>query len=107
EEVAATKLDLRLESLVTTIQERHQIELANFEPDAHALLASIASQKALQARGGRQTIVSGEESEEDEMPVVVVDATRTDDALPGEMTGEPDWEFVESIVTDIKRRLDA
>jgi chromosome segregation protein len=54
EEVACTKLDLRLESLVTTIQERHQIDLSTFEPDAHALLTSIASQKALQGRGGRQ-----------------------------------------------------
>ncbi|WAC18185.1 chromosome segregation protein SMC [Luteolibacter sp. SL250] len=108
EEVAATKLDLRIESLVNAIQERYQIELSNFEPDAHALLASIASQKAMQARGGRQTIVSGDESEEEEMPVMVVDATKSDDdEIPGEMTGEPDWSFVESIVTDIKRRLDA
>ena len=62
EEIAATKLDLRLESLVNSIQERHQIDLATFEPDAHALLASIASQKALQSRGGRQVLVSGEGS---------------------------------------------
>jgi len=109
EEIAATKLDLRLESLVNAIQERYQIELSTFEPDAHALLASIASQKAMQARGGRQTIVSGDDSEEEEMPVMVVDATKSDDEdeIPGEMTGEPDWSFVESIVTDIKRRLDA
>jgi chromosome segregation protein len=111
EEIASTKLDLRLDSLVTTIQERHQIDLATFEPDAHALLASIASQKALQGRGGRQSIVAGddsEESEDDEMPTVVIDGT-SDDAveIPGEMLGEPDWEFVESIVADIKRRLDA
>jgi chromosome segregation protein len=108
EEVAATKLDLRIESLVNAIQERYQIELSTFEPDAHALLAGIASQKAMQARGGRQTIVSGDESDEEEMPVMVVDATKSDDdEIPGEMTGEPDWFFVESIVTDIKRRLDA
>jgi chromosome segregation protein len=112
EEVAATKLDLRLESLVNSIQERHQIDLAAFEPDAHALLASIASQKALQSRSGRQVIVSGEESDENnedgEMPTMVVDGTSDDDIeIPGEMTGEPDWEFVESIVTDIKRRLDS
>ncbi|MEY4570649.1 MAG: chromosome segregation protein, partial [Verrucomicrobiota bacterium] len=30
EEIACTKLDLRLESLATTIQERHQIDLATF-----------------------------------------------------------------------------
>jgi chromosome segregation protein len=107
EEVAATKLDLRIESLVNAIQERYQIELSTFEPDAHALLASIASQKAMQARGGRQTIVSGDEAEDEEMPVMVVDATKSDDEIPSEMTGEPDWSFVESIVTDIKRRLDS
>ena len=112
EEVSATKLDLRLESITNSIQERYQVELSNFQPDAHALLASIASQKALQSRGGRQVIVAGEESgentDDDEMPTMVVDGTSDDDIeIPGEMTGEPDWEFVESIVTDIKRRLDA
>jgi chromosome segregation protein len=109
EEVACTKLDLRIESLQTTIQERHQIDLSTFEPDAHALLTSIASQKALQGRGGRQSIVSSDESEEneEEMPTVVVDGTNDDIEIPGEMTGEPDWDFVESIVADIKRRLDA
>ncbi|MEO0018998.1 MAG: chromosome segregation protein [Verrucomicrobiota bacterium] len=115
EEIAATKLGLHLENVTNTIQERHQTDLATFEPDTHALLTSIASQKALQARSGRQTLIHGEESQDhhpgddDEMPVMVVDATRDDDVqeLPGEMTGEPDWAFVESIVTDLKRRLDA
>ena len=110
EEIACTKLELRIESLTTTILERHQIDLSSFEPDAHALLVSIASQKALQGRGGRQSIVTGDESEEnsdDDMPTMVVDGTTDDVEIPGEMTGEPDWEFVESIVSDIKRRLDA
>ena len=111
EEVAATKLDLRLENLTNSIMERHQIDLATFEPDAHALLASITSQKALQARSGRQVIVAGEESDDtadDDMPTMVVDGTGADDLeIPGDMTGVPDWNFVEFIVTDIKRRLDA
>jgi chromosome segregation protein len=94
------------------IQERYQIDLATFEPDAHALLASIASQKSLQARSGRQVIVSsdesGEHAEDDDIPTMVVDGTSSDDIeIPGDMTGEPDWNFVEMIVTDIKRRLDA
>ena len=41
------------------------------------------------------------------MPTLVVDGTHDEAELPGEMTGEPDSEFVESIVADIKRRLDA
>ncbi len=112
EEINATKLELRLDSLTNTIQERHQVDLSTFEPDAHALLASIASQKALRGAGGRESIVTSEDSEssddEDDMPTVVIDGT-TEDAMeiPGEMIGEPDWDFVESIVTDIKRRLDA
>ncbi len=112
EEVAATKLDLRLENLTNMIQERYQIDLATFEPDAHALLASIASQKALQARSGRQVIVESDSSDmsdpsDDDMPTVVVDGTADDIEIPGDTTGEPDWVFVEMIVTDIKRRLDA
>ena len=111
EEVACAKLDIRIDALATTIMERHQIELVSFQPDAHALLASITSQKSLQGNGGRQSIVTGddsEDSEEDEMPTVVVDGT-SDEAseIPGEMLGEPDWDFVDSIVADIKRRLDA
>jgi len=117
EEVAATKLELRLENLTTSILERYQLELASFEPDAHALLASITSQKALQARTGRQVIVaadaadgvdSDENTDDDDIPTMVVDGTGADDMeIPGDMTGVPDWNFVEFIVTDIKRRLDA
>ena len=113
EEVAITKIELRLESLVAAILERHQVELASFEPDAHALLSCIASQKSQQARGGRQTFVENEnpdDSGDDEQPIVVVDGTKDEDEvgpLPGEMTGEPDWSFVESIVGDLKRRLDS
>jgi chromosome segregation protein len=113
EEVAATKLDLRLENLTNMVQERYQIDLATFEPDAHALLASIASQKALQARSGRQVIVESDSSDssdrsDDDIPTMVVDGTADDDIqIPGDPIGEPDWSFVELIVTDIKRRLDA
>ena len=110
EEIAATKLDLRLENLTNMIQERYQVDLTTFEPDAHALLASIASQKALQARSGRQVTVESDASDQsdDDIPTMVVDGTSEDEIeIPGDMTGEPDWNFVEMIVTDIKRRLDA
>ena len=110
EEVAITKIELRLESLVTTILERHQVELSAFEPDAHALLSCIASQKAQRAGGGRQTFVESEDSEDEEPAIIVVDASKSVDeipVLPGEMTGEPDWNFVESIVSELKRRLDS
>ncbi|MFU8893127.1 MAG: chromosome segregation protein SMC, partial [Luteolibacter sp.] len=123
EEVAMTKLDLRLENLTNTIAERHSVNLETFEPDTHALLAAITSQKALQARGGREKLVSTDDpsdlsdqtdpsDQEDEAPILVVDGTAADEEeapapLPGEPLGEPDWDFVEAIVNDIKRRLDS
>ena len=109
EEVAITKIELRLESLVTAILERHQVELATFEPDAHALLSCIASQKSQQARGGRQTFVESEDSEDEDPAIIVVDASKgeAEIELPAEMTGEPDWSFVEATVGDLKRRLDS
>jgi chromosome segregation protein len=114
EEVAATKIELRLESLVQNTHERHQVELAAFEPDAHALLQCIANQKALQKEGSRRIVTESEEGEEEPDVVVYNEAgnSRTISqekavVLPGEMEGEPDWEFVEGIVVDLKRRLDS
>jgi chromosome segregation protein len=113
EEVAATKIELRLESLVQTVHERHQVELSAFEPDAHALLQCIASQKAQQKDGARR-IANDAEDSEDEPDVVVYNEAASERAIsaqkaviPGDCEGEPDWEFVESIVMDLKRRLDS
>ena len=114
EEVAATKIELRLESLVQNTHERHQVEMSAFEPDAHALLQCIAQQKALQKEGSRRIVAETEEGEEEPDVVVFNEAgnsrTITNEkavVLPGEMEGEPDWVFVEGIVVDLKRRLDS
>ena len=114
EEVAATKIELRVESLVQTTRERHQVELDAFEPDAHALLQCIAQQKAQQKEGARRIVAETEEGD-DEPDVVVYNEAGSSRAisaekapvLPGEMEGEPDWDFVESIIVDLKRRLDS
>ena len=45
EEVSATKVELRLESLQENMMERHQIDLEVFRPDSHALLLCIADQE--------------------------------------------------------------
>ncbi len=112
EEIESTKLELRIGNLADTVRERYQTELASFEPDAHALLSSIASQKALQARSGRQTTVAADpedgDNSDDEAPTIVVDGTEEEAPVPtGDIDGEPDWSFVETIVADIRRRLDA
>lgn len=113
EEVAATKIELRLESLVQNTRERHQIELSAFETDAHGLLNCIVSQKSQQKEGARR-ISAGAEDGDDEPDVVVYNdagqsrqITPAPAAIPGDIEGEPDWQFVEEIVGDLKRRLDS
>ena len=113
EEVAATKIELRLESLVQTTRERHQVDLTAFCPDAHALLTCIDSQKALQKENSRRIIADIGEGDDEPDTVVFNESGRGSPArelvtvLPGELEGEPDWLFVEEIVADLKRRLDS
>jgi chromosome segregation protein len=134
EEVAATKLELRLENLVETMLERHQTELATFEPDTHTLLACIEDQKkqasrraaraarkaaeeaAVSAEGGEVSQTDAD-SESPEPEAAEADADEQESAeeeieeaiavLPGEMEGAPDWSFVESVVTELRRKLDS
>jgi chromosome segregation protein len=50
-EVQLTRVDLRLENVVSQMMERHQVSIDAFEPDPHALLLSIANQKKARGRG--------------------------------------------------------
>jgi len=115
EEVTVTKLDLRLENLVDSTMERHQVDLNHFRPDTHALISCINDRKEAEKRGRRKynvtASVDGEEVTKDEMSV-------EESAAPAESAAEesvkellegdgPDWEFVEAVVADLKRRLDS
>ncbi|YCM44965.1 chromosome segregation protein SMC [Verrucomicrobiaceae bacterium 227] len=105
EEVTVTKLDLRLENLTDTVMERHQVDLSLFRPDTHALIACISERKESEKRGGRRKVdANGEESADEEPPT----DNRDDEVVMELLEGDgPDWEFVETIVTDLKRRLDS
>ncbi len=113
EEVACTKLDLRLENLVDSAMERHQVDLAHFRPDTHVLIACINERKEAEKKGRRkltfedQSAGDGEEVLEEEIEV----GPKSEDdgkAIMELMDGEgPDWKFVEAIVVDLKRRLDS
>jgi chromosome segregation protein len=122
EEVAVTKVELRVESLETSIRERHDIDLSTFEPDAHALLSCIDGLKTGRGKGRSRTVSAdgdegdggdgGDGGDEDDNPagheVTVVEAAGEDEIeLPPAMEGEPDWEYVEACLGDLKRRLDS
>lgn len=117
EEVACTKLDLRLENLVDSTMERHQVDLARFRPDAHVLIACINDRKEVEKKGRRrqafdvQVSVDGEEVLDEQIEAGA--ETESDEQVEDEVVMEllegegPDWEFVEAIVADLKRRLDS
>ena len=98
EEIAATKLDLRLENLMDSTEDRHQITLATFEPDAHLLLSTLTSRKARNASGADET-----DPEIAETPAAVSFETVEIADIPG----EPNWSHVESLVHDLKRKIES
>ncbi len=139
EEVAATKLDLRMENLFAATMERHQVDLNHFRPDPHALLLCIQERKDAEKGGRRksaddfikerraekeaeaeaeakaETLAGSEETTVDEeegvVPeeIVVEPEAPLEEEIMMELPSEdgPDWHFVEAIVADLKRRLDA
>ncbi|MGJ8724757.1 MAG: chromosome segregation protein SMC [Roseibacillus sp.] len=100
EEVAHTKVRLKLENLEEAVMERHQIELEFFRPDAHALLTCINEQKA-KARGIELPDTP------DTPPVEALTEANDDDSIPELEVAGPDWKLVETLVTELKRKLDS
>jgi chromosome segregation protein len=99
EEIAATKLDLRLENLMDSTEDRHQITLATFQPDAHLLLSTLATRKARNASGADET-----DPEVAEESTAV--SAQSDEEIK-DIPGEPNWSFVESLVHDLKRKIES
>ena len=135
-EVQLTRVDLRLENLVSQIQERYQFHLETFVPDRRALLDAIEYQKNPRAREKRQEqyaaieVIAAEEAGSPEATaedpgevvfmasddeIVTIDAADTDHT-PGmaeapapvedEVETPVDWDFVISVVGELRQRLE-
>ena len=107
EEVAHTKVRLKLENLEEAVMERHQLELEHFRPDAHALLTCINQQKA-KAKGielpdspETPPVALSEQTEESE------EREGDEEEIPALEVAGPDWKLVETLVTELKRKLDS
>jgi len=108
EEVASTKLELRLESLQAGAMERHQVDLTSFRADPHALLTCIQEQK--KAQGRRRPVAEEGGDDEEAVEVVAAGLSEADEeaVIAAIADGDgPDWGFVEAIVGELKRRLDS
>lgn len=125
EEVKAAQIGIRLEQIENSARERYQSELERFEPDSHALLAVIDSQRQAHERNEkrRATIAAkqdddGDEDTDDEISNEDdnsqdfdenrnADETEADNVVAFPDPAEPDWDFVEEIVAQLRSRLDS
>ena len=118
-EVQLTRVDLRLENLISQVQERYNFHISAFEPDYHALMLTIDEQKRNRSRGKKATAEAEtpteaptnqtDSSEQAEAVTINADDEEIDVddiTIPGE-EGHPDWEFVTSIVGDLRQRLES
>lgn len=107
EEVKSTQIELRLENITNTCQERHGVDLTAFEQDIHALKTSIEHQKKRLARGGE--VRPDSENDDTELPETDVAASAEDQEIDNTVDAdhEIDWKFVETVVSDLRRRLES
>ncbi len=112
EEIAATKISLRLENLNESVMERHQLELQHFRPDSHALLSCMQERAKQYERQERQRLAQQDGDAGDDDALADVEAiAEVEDTIVGdvELPGEsgPDWDLIEKIVIDLKRKVDS
>ncbi len=122
EQVKVAQLDLTLENLERHCRDRYRTELEFFEPDSHALLLAIEERR----KNGATRLRAYSESETDDEEAISAPvaeesaehATRegiefsegldaVDEAPVLEDPAEPDWAFVEEVVTQLRTKLDS
>ena len=125
-EVQLTRVDLRLENLISQVQDRYSFHISAFEPDYHALMLSIDEQKKGRGRGEKKkaslagsdfssddqesvAVESSEVEAEEEPEVVEASEEEVVDldeiVIPGE-EGQPDWDYVNAVVGDLRQKLE-
>lgn len=119
-EVQLTRVDLRIENLATQIADRYSVSLDAFEPDAHALLASIEQQKKARNRVLKRRASGDDESSDSEEngseaaeePSHKAEVEAETDEEIGELMlagqlDEPDWDLVSEIVAELRQKLES
>ncbi|MCG8599230.1 MAG: chromosome segregation protein SMC [Verrucomicrobiales bacterium] len=104
EEVQIAQIDIKIENIERVCRDRYRTELEFFEPDSHALLMAIEERKKNGATRSAQ-IPSPEPSTREDSSARDGEADENADAIPD--PSEPDWEFVEDVVTTLRTKLDS
>ncbi len=126
EEVKIAQFDIKVENIEKSCRERYRTELEFFEPDSHTLLQVIEERKN-NPTGRRRSVdtpesepasngekASGDEETADNLEQADVDpaappleAEANTDETVMEDPAEPDWEFVEDVVAQMRGKLDS
>ena len=111
EEVKMTQIDLRVESLCSTIRQRYNVNLEHFSPDSHKLLCAIDDQKkARQIREKRKAARNDNISDlNNDSDVNKLDQNSIEDDIESviDQGNQPDWSFVELVIDELKQKLDS
>lgn len=114
EEVKKTQIDLRIESLCSTIRQRYSLDLDHFNPDSHTLLCAIEDQKKSRSlrekrRAAKETKlesdIDADQKNDQSIDEKESSNTQSIPQIPGE--DQPDWDFVESVIDELKQKLDS
>lgn len=121
EEVKVAHLDLTLENVERTCRDRYRTELEFFEPDSHALLLAIEERRKNGATRLRAYSEFDDSAIEEPLPIhdevaEISEAPRDGEGSETEEEpilaeiddpAEPDWEFVEEVVAQLRTKLDS
>lgn len=109
EEVRAEKLGLKIDSIDSHALERYQTEIARFEPDSHELLIVIENQRIADDRNKKRNATLAANKDDDSDDESGDDATSEDESGGVNFVdpAEPDWDFVQEIVSTLRTRLDS
>ncbi len=104
EEVKTAQFDIQIENIERNCRDRYRTELEFFEPDSHALFLAIEERK----RNGAARVAKSPPPEEAETTRSDSSDSESDgDETVMEDPAEPDWEFVEEIVNQLRTKLDS
>jgi len=107
EEVKIAQLDIKIENIERVCRDRYRTELEFFEPDSHALLIAIEERKKNGAVRSAQIPPPESSPVEDPSASPEIDggADENGESIPD--PAEPDWDFVEGVVTTLRTKLDS
>ena len=111
EEVKMTQIDLRVESLCSTIRQRYNVNLEHFSPDSHKLLCAIDDQKKARRTREKRKAARNDNPINDLEDTASLTANNEvgpiENETPIHEEDQPDWSFVELVIDELKQKLDS